>query len=138
MAAIYMWFQRDVQYYTTTLYPIETTDGIQFSISVDATTMGNIESDTYAFSYGFLGGSIDQILLSGPTPEDLYSFSYGFMDAYIDQILLFGPTSEDTYTFSYGFMDAVLEDKLITTYAPDQGITLACTVDSAAWYMDPA
>lgn len=127
----------DIQEFSTTLYPIESIEGIAFGIGLDFGLTQNVPEDTYSFSYGFDGGSITQILLDGPTPDDTWSFSYGFDGGFITQILLDGPTPDDSYSFSYGFDGGEIQDLLVTTYSPDHGLLMAIDLDAANTSLDP-
>ena len=135
MAAIYMWFETDVQIWTTTLYPIEAVEGIMFTADLSYGDMHSIDEDSFTFNYGFDDAFVTPILLDGPTPEDDYNWEYGFDDAFVDDILLAGPVPEDDYNFSYGFDDAFIEDLLITAYYPDQGIIMSIDLNSSGCSM---
>jgi hypothetical protein len=107
MAAIYQWFVGDIEVLTTTLYPIEVQEGLNFTIDLDYGNMRNVDNDDYIFAGG------------------------GFEDAYSTPILLTGPEPNDDYIMSYGFDDAYPEDKLVIAYTPDQGLIFTVDLDSA-------
>ena len=81
--------------------------------------------------YGFENAFTTSILLAGSIENDDYIFSYGFEDAFTTPILLVGVEQNDDYIFSYGFEDAYLENKLVTGYVPDHGLTFIVDLDSA-------
>ncbi len=125
-----MWYETDVQIWTTTLYPLEAVEGLAMSIDLKYGDMKSIDEDTFNFNYGFDDAFVTPILLTGPTPVDAYNFNYGFDDAFIDDILLAGPVPVDTYNFSYGFDDAFIQDLLITAYMPEQGIIMSIDLNA--------
>jgi hypothetical protein len=131
MAAIYQWFIGVEETVTTTLYPVELSEGLSFAVDLDYGDMRNIDNDDYILSYGFEDAYSVEILLTGPEPEDDYIMSYGFDDAYFVVILLTGPEPNDDYIMSYGFDDAYPEDKLVIAYTPDQGLIFTVDLDSA-------
>lgn len=124
-----MWFEGEEIVVTTTLYPIEKSEGVALNVDLDSAWMFEINNDSFTVSQGFEDAFITEILLTGPTEEDDYTVSQGFEDAVLVVILLTGETPEDDYTVSQGFEDALLQDILITAYSPDHGWEFAVDVD---------
>ena len=99
MAAIYQWFEGviEIQIWTTTLYPIEASEGIIFGVSVDSVVIRDIFEDEIEFTGAqFISGSKQVILLSMPEKQDEIEFTGPqFISGSIAQILITMPEKQD-------------------------------------------
>ena len=131
MAAIYQWFEGGDVVYTTTLYPIEEREGVNFNISLLDAYYLPAEVDEYNFTCEFLSAGTLQVLLDG-SAEDEYNFTVSFEEANITQILL-DSAAEDEYAFTCEFLGGGLQIIVIviTGYSPDQGLILGIDLDTA-------
>lgn len=138
MAAIYQWFVGDEVVYTTTLYPIDVTDGLQLYAAtnpygnlsifpVDYTTTDANISDVY----------LDVVLLSGDTGEDYTTTDSSIPNIYIDLLLQSGDTGEDYSTTDSSMIDIYIDELLVTCDTPDESLQLSCTVNAAGSSLTP-
>lgn len=137
MAAIYQWFQRDVQVLTTTLYPLEVVDAVQFSFNLVSGSLQPVPQDSIYVSGNVIAASLNQILLSYGTPEDNLDISANVIYAHLNQILLSYGTPEDELDVSWALIEVLLISLLVTVDTPDEKLQLDFDVNTSGWFMTP-
>jgi len=138
MAAIYMWFQRDIQLLTTTLYPLEVVDEVQLEFNISSAAMTPINQEELDISANLIAVTMNQILLSYGTPQDELDISANLMAVNLYQILLsYGP-GEDELDIAGDVIEVELLDILVRTDTPDEKLQLDFDINSTGWSMTPA
>lgn len=134
MAAIYQWIVDDGVVVTTTLYPVESSDGVEFSVDLGLSILREIHNSDMSVTVNAIGGTLDTVLLSvnvGPTDMSITTVP---LDGELTTILNSrdaGPTEMSVSTMP---LDGILDTQLVTIQAPPRGaefsITLGtCTLD---------
>lgn len=138
MAAIYQWFIGDITYelYTTTLYPLEATEGLTFTIDIDLGEMHEISSDSMDQTMSLVSMvKVDGLLLAPEQDDELDQvMTVVSIDKYIG--LLLAPEQNDQLDQVMTLLSMTLDQKLITAYSPDEGIELDIDLDSSNCSMD--
>ena len=137
MAAIYMWFQRDVQVLTTTLYPLEVVDAVQFSFDIEDASMSLIPQDELGYSADLLGVTLTEILLTyGPLQDQVY-YGADLLAVSLNTILLtHGPVNDELF-ISSDLLDVNLISLLVTVDTPDEKLQLDFDINATGWHMTP-
>lgn len=113
------------QILTTTLYPIEVTDGLDLNIALVDGFMFGVGIEDYTFVVAALDGSITQILLTiSPENED-YTFVVAALNGSITEILLTIPPENEDYTFVVAALDGNITSKLVNALMPEEGMDLS-------------
>ena len=136
MAAIYMWIEDQEVIVTTTLYPIEVIDGVDFAISLVSGLTQEVIEDAYDFSVTVLDVGLIEVLISEGPFDDAYDFSVTVLDVGLEQVLISEGPFDDAYDFTVTVLDVGLELKLVTGLMPDEGIDFAISLVSGS--MTPA
>lgn len=136
MAAIYMWFQIYEEEYTTTLYALESDDGLLMSADLgDDSYMAPIDEDKIQFNHELVAVSTQVLLLSAPEQGDEIQFNHELVDIVVTPLLLAAPEQNDDIQFNHELVDLVVDQILITTYQPDQGCYMTADLIPGSCYM---
>lgn len=135
MAAIYQWLNAGEVIFTTALYPLEISESLSFSLTVDAIDLVQVDEDEWNFTFDITGGHLEAFLLLGPTPDDAWNFSFNITGGDMESFLLIGPEPDDAWNFSFDVTDGDLQEKLIIAYMPDQGLIFAMDIEQAGTFM---
>lgn len=138
MAAIYQWFVGDEVVYTTTLYPIDVTDGLQLYAAtnpygnltifpVDNTTTDSSVTDIY----------IEVLLLTSNVEDDYTTTDSSVTNIYIDLLLQTGDVGDDSTTTDSSVTQIYIDELLVTCDTPDESLQLSCTVNAAGSSLTP-
>jgi hypothetical protein len=107
---------------TTTLYPIELTDGLDFSVALQGGLLVTWPLDDLDVSFSVVGGNMQLGLLDyGPDNDDLdvlFSVVGGNMQVIL---LTYGPDNDDL-DVTFSVVDGNMEPKLVTIDTPDEGL----------------
>ena len=122
---------------TTTLYPLEEIDGIEFTVDLLAGAMRAIPNDDAAHHSVFIGGDIRQIRLEQTVPGDDAAHHSVFVGGDIRQIRLEQTVPGDQASHHSVFIGGDIRPKLITIYAPDDGIEMTVDLFPANCHMTP-
>jgi hypothetical protein len=120
------------QVLTTTLYPAEALDGMEFGISLVSGLMRPIPNEDLSFSYGVVSGDMSQILLVAPIADEALEFSYGVVSGTLEEVLIVTGPHDEALEFSYGVVDANMEDKLVSAVLPDEGMDFGISLISGS------
>lgn len=118
--------------FTTTLYPVDVDDGIEFSIAPVGGQFNQWEYDETEYSHDILTGDLQQVvwyLTAGPW-EDYTTYSHDILSGDIQQVVWYkyaGPW-EDSTEYSHNILTASLINKLVTVDSPDEKLQLSCEI----------
>jgi len=126
MAAIYMWFEQNVQIFTTTPYPIEVIDKVTLVCDIAPSSMSPLNSDDLDISANVIGVVVNTIKIFGPTPEDALDLSANVQSVVVNTIKIFGPTPEDAIDISSNVVSVVLAIRKVVVDTPDEKLQLTC------------
>jgi hypothetical protein len=130
MAAIYQWFPTSEVTYTTTLYPIEAKDGMNFAFDIDIGGLTDVAVDPARYNPDFMGAWKAEVLFDTSLDEDA---QYAAHITGIGKGLSLeeaGPFDEEG-EYAAHFIDAFKEHKLIRGWMPDEGMDFAFDLDTA-------
>ena len=134
MAAIYQWFNTDeFVIATTTLYPIEDVECLNWGATVIHAGMYTWPDDDMDLVYSVVGVALTTVLIEGATESDEMDLSYGIGGVDLNEILLIGPTPIDEMNFAYGIVGVDLNETLVEAQAPPDGLEWGCTVVAATF-----
>jgi hypothetical protein len=133
MAAIYQWFTpEDLEILTTTLYPIEVFEKIQFGASLVFGSMVAVPLEAYSFGVIALGGNITPVLVTTPLHDEAYDFIVHPLGGNIAKILLTTPTEDDAYSFGVIPLGGNITESLVKVHMPDEGVGFGCALISGS------
>lgn len=135
MAAIYMWFEKDVQIWTTTLYPIELDDNLQLGVTIGECSMTPPPSDEVDTTWSVLDITVDTILLTAPPVDDDVDVAWEIQAVEVKTILLAAPPIDDDVDVSWVLQDIELINKLVTVDTPDEELKLGISIDPSGCSM---
>lgn len=136
MAAIYMWFQIYEEEYTTTLYSLESDDGVLISADIiDDGYLAPIDFDQIQQGHQLDDVVVRQLLLSAPEQTDSIQQGHQLDDLIVRQLLLSAPEQNDSITQGHELDDLVVRTILITTYMPDRGMLIGADLVPGSCYM---
>jgi len=130
MAAIYQWFVGKEVVYTTTLYPLEAGDALDFTVTLEEFSMSALPEDFMEFGVTFLSGLLEDILIEWGPPDDAVDFGVTFVSGLLETILIDWGPPDDYGEFGVTFISGLLEDKLVEIYAPDEALNMAIALHS--------
>jgi hypothetical protein len=117
---------------TTTLYPLEAQDAIEFSVTLAEGALWPIPVDNMDLGVEFLSGTLTEILLETPVNEDNMDMGVNIINGVLVTILLdIGPYPDDM-NLGVTFVDGLLEAKLVSIYAPDEALEMSVTLASGS------
>jgi hypothetical protein len=122
----------DLTIITTTPYPIEIFEEMQFGCSLIFGSMNQVELEDYEFSIEALGGNIVQILLAAPIQDEAYDFEIEALDGDIWVILLATPIQDEAYGFGIAALDGSVTPALVSALMPDEGLSFGCSLISGS------
>lgn len=137
MAAIYMWIA-NWELYTTTIYPIESREAIDFTIDLDSGTMYLIPEDDMDIGGTFISASLLVILLSTSEQDDSMDIDGTFISATLSIILLDSPEQDDVMDIGGTFISASLDPILINSFHPDEALDFTIDLDPSNCSMTAA
>ena len=132
MAAIYQWFETDIQYLTTTLYPVEAIDGMSLSLEPIEGSMRLVPDEHLKMSASFISGDLVQVYqVTGPYDEQL-EMSATFISGDLVQVYLSTGPYDEQLEMSATFISGDLQRGLIYATMPDDGLgfILECVAGS--------
>jgi len=135
MAAIYQWIVDDGVTVTTTLYPVESSDGVEFAVDLGYSVLREMHNSDVGFSVAPINGELNTILLTvdvGPTDM---GFSVAPIDGEMFTILNDRTPDPSLMGFSVGPLDGVLTTQLVTIQAPPRGAEFSITLGTCS--LDP-
>lgn len=127
----------DIQEFTTTLYPVEASEGIVFNTDVDVISLDEISTDEMDFETQFVSGQLIETLLTAPEQNDEIDFETQFVSGQLIETLLTAPEQNDEMDFETQYISGDLVERLVTTYSPDHGLLMDIDLDSANCSLDP-
>ena len=112
----------ELQILTTTLYPIEQTEGLEFGINLQDGWLLNWPNDDLDTTFSVVDGNMQEILLNyGPDNDDLDT-TFSVVDGNLQIVLLnYGPDNDDLDT-TFSVIDGNLYPKLVVVDTPDEGL----------------
>ena len=112
----------ELQILTTTLYPIEQTEGLEFGINLKDGWLLNWPNDDLDTTFSVVDGNMQEILLNyGPDNDDLDT-TFSVVDGNLQIVLLnYGPDNDDLDT-TFSVIDGNLNPKLVVVDTPDEGL----------------
>lgn len=132
MAAIYMWFDGTIVY-TTTLYPVDATDAIDFGGTLASGSMQEPPNDDAQYSEGVpLNGTYIQLrwfYSYGPESDDAqYSEGVPLDGTYIQLrwFYSYGPESDQAQWVEGVPLDGTYISKRVWADSPDEKIDFSC------------
>ena len=110
------------QILTTTLYPIEETDGLDFGLSLQGGLLVTWPTENLDVTFSVVDGNMQEILLDyGPDNDDLDT-TFSVVDGNMQVILLtYGPDNDDL-DVTFSVVDGNMAPKLVTVDTPDEGL----------------
>jgi len=134
MAAIYMWFSdEETIVLTTTLYPVDVSDGLVFSATVSGGQMGEIWGDFNTAAIGPVSASYIQKrwYLFDDAGEDFNTAAIGPVSAsYIQKRwYLFDDAGEDFNTAAIGPVSGSNRYLLVEGDTPDESLQISITIN---------
>jgi hypothetical protein len=124
MAAIYQWFYTVEEVYTTTLYPLETTDTMTISADFVSGYMDDFPSLNTTIWMGVNNSTLEEKLSDTPIIDITTDLWMGVSSGTLEEKLSDTPTIDLTTTIWMGLANGTLEAKLIEVYSPDFGGTM--------------
>ena len=137
MAAIYQWFTGKEIVVTTTLYPIEIVEGMNFGVALTYGDMWPINQDETTASWDFLSGNMAQILHELPVEEDETEATWDFLAGNLIQILNELPVEADETEATWDFIEGFMEQLLVETWIEDSGMLIGIAVKPSLCSMTP-
>ena len=137
MAAIYMWFEHELQIWTTTLYPIEVNDSLQFACNLTYGEMRIVQVEEIDLSSDLLAITIEAILLDYGPDDVPFDLSSDLLSITIEQILFtYGP-DDVAFDQSSDLLSITIQDKLVIADTPDERLQLGCNVNPSGCSLTP-
>lgn len=136
MAAIYMWPVEDQIILTTTLYPVEVVEGLQFGISLDSGRMEPIPMDYLEYTQDIIGGSYIQkrwFYTDGPYIESLEYTQDIIGGSYIQKRWFYvdGPY-EESVEYTQDVIGGTYIRKKIEADSTDESLQLSVTIGTCS------
>ena len=98
--------------------------------------MNPIESDSLEQGVSILGASLYEVLLSAPEQEDDLVQGVAVIGGALYEVLLSAPEQGDELIQGVAVTGGLLERKLVTAYAPTEGIETSIDLNSVNCSMD--
>jgi hypothetical protein len=130
MAAIYMWYVLDDVIVTTTLYPVESSDGVEFSVSLALGILRQIHNTNMSVQVLPLDGTLTTILLDTEANPTEFAVSTLPLDSLLTTILNERDADPTDFGVSTLPLDGVLTTQLVTIQAPPRGAEFSITLGS--------
>lgn len=138
MAAIYQWLEGGEVVFTTTLYPIDVKDGLQFNmVSNPYGNLSNFPVDNVVGAISVTELELTVLLLIGDTGEDSVEGAVGVTEIELISLLQTGDTGEDSAKGAVGVTELELIDMLVICDTPDESLQLSCITNAANSYLTP-
>jgi hypothetical protein len=132
MAAIYQWFVEDLQILTTTLYPIEVFEKLQFGISLVSGNMTAVPLEDFIFDILPLGGNIESVLYTTPLHDEAFEFDILPISGTIQKILYQTPMHDEAFEFDILAVQGNIREALVPALMPDEGMRFGCSLISGS------
>jgi hypothetical protein len=123
------------QVLTTTLYPAESLDAMELSISLIAGHMLPIPEEAIDFTFAALDGSITQTLISTGPHDEAADFAFAALDGSITEVLLTTGPHDEAADFTFAALDGDIENKLVEALMPDEAMDISISLIAGS--MDP-
>ena len=139
MAAIYMWIEDQEVIVTTTLYPIEVIDGVDFGISMVSGSMAPVPNESLDVTApSVLSVYMEVVLNELPIADEALDVSaVDIVDVYMEMVLFALPVQDEALDVTaVAVLDVTMESLLVTGLMPDEGIDFAISLVSGS--MTPA
>ena len=138
MAAIYQWFPTgQLMYLTTTPYPVDINDRMEFSVTLDIGGMYLIPNEGLDATMTFMSMDLQQILKSTGPYYDAFDASMTFMSMDLRQILKSTGPYYDAFDSTMTFLSMDLVAKLVTIDTPDEALSTTIELSTADCSMTP-
>jgi hypothetical protein len=135
MAAIYMWFESELQVFTTTLYPVEVADSMQLSADISAGSLTPVPYESLDLSGDIASAAMPVILISYGPDNESHDISGDLTSVTLYPILItYGPDNED-HDNSGDLVSVTKPLKLVTVDTPDEKLQLTVDVYPSACSM---
>jgi hypothetical protein len=121
-----------VQILTTTLYPAEATDAMEFGIALIAGLMEVVPEEDLEFNFAVLDGDILSILLSTGPHDEALDFNFAVLDGDIELILLSTGPHDEAMEFNFAVLDGNVESKLVEALMPDEAMDFTISLVSGS------
>ena len=110
MAAIYQWYENGILYtiLTTTLYPGELLDGVEFDISLVDGYLLPIALEAVEFGFSFIAGNIETILLSTGPHDEAVEFGFSFIEGNLEEKLVEAVIEDHALDFTIALINGSL------------------------------
>lgn len=135
MAAIYQWIIVDDVTVTTTPYPIESSDGVEFSITLGLSILREIQNTDMSIKTVPLNSEMTTVLLSvdvGPTEMSIKTLPLESVLTTILNERTADPTELSIKTLP---LDGMMQKQLVTIQAPPRGAEFSITLGNCS--LDP-
>ena len=136
MAAIYQWLEDGVVYtvLTTTLYPVEASDGVSFGVTLGAGILRQIPYTTYSITTTPLDSEMTTILVDLTVPDTEYSITTTPLNSEMITILNDRTPNPTEYSITTTPLDGVMDTQLVTVQAPPRGAEFS--IRMGTWSLD--
>lgn len=129
MAAIYQWFVSGEFLFTTTVYPIEALDQLNWSASISGGATFGVAQDAAQFFMQVLNGELEAILYTTGIQNDDMDFTVTPLDSAMDQILFSTGIDVDELQFAATPIDSTMDLALVKhDVQPYEALDLAAWV----------
>lgn len=124
MAAIYQWYEDLGVILTTTLYPIEVVDAVQFDgASLTSGYLWNMPTD--AIDHGtpqLVAAQLDHIRIEFTADPEAIDRSWSLVGAQLDHIRIEFSTDPESIDIGWALVNAGLDSKKVVAYHPDEAV----------------
>lgn len=137
MAAIYMWFEEEVQVFTTTLYPVEVIDSLQLSADLYGGSLSLIPAEAHQNSGNLVSMSLPIILISTNGPDEQHQNSGDLVSVTLPIILLSTDGPDEAHDNSGDLVSVSMPLKLVIVDTPDEKLQFTCDINPSSCSMTP-
>jgi len=135
MAAIYMWIVNEEVIVTTTPYPLENTEGSNFSVNLAVGILREIHNTNFGFTTVALQSEMTTVLNERTANPSEFSFTTVAIESEMTTILNERTADPSEFSFEILPLDGVMETQLVTIEAPPRGAEFSvilgnCTMDA--------
>ena len=132
MAAIYQWFETNIQELTTTLYPIEVVEGMQFSVEMTEGSMRQASFDHMSVGHDAVSGTLVQVYQEDGPYDDHMMMDHDAVSGVLVQVYLSDGPYDDHMSVSHDAVSGVLANGLIYALMPDEGMMFGLSLTDAS------
>ena len=124
MAAIYQWYEDLGIILTTTLYPIEVVDAVQFNgANVTSGYLWNMPTAAIDHPLAqLIDAQLDHIRIEFTADPESIDLSWALTAAQLDHIRIEFTTDPESIDLGWALVDAALDSKKVLAYHPDEAV----------------